>query len=275
MIVARSLSPPLSSFLILRGLKTLTLRMERHSTTALYIPRTMEARPAVRLGSYSFPEYQPGQAIARRQIRQLGDARLRPQQFSSAVLMNWGDPDNVPPIVPACSITEPTPPCFASTCGRHTPDGVSDIIGNQESAGLIHRHSHRTTARLALSVQEARHHILSLADRPPASERHEHDVIARCIGGNRIHVVPAGRASDQPDPGGRSPGPSPRETKETPKTRERNSDGEVSCLPLPPDLPKGPRPAEGRLVAKAQLSKSCVQKDGWALQAQRAGAPAR
>ena len=27
--------------------------------------------------------------------------------------------------------------------------------------------------------------------------------------------------------------------KETPKTRERNSDGEVSCLPLPPDLPMG------------------------------------
>ena len=34
---------PLSSFLILRGLKTLTLRMERHSTTTLAVARTLEA----------------------------------------------------------------------------------------------------------------------------------------------------------------------------------------------------------------------------------------
>jgi methionine-gamma-lyase len=59
---------PLSSFLILRGLKTLTLRMERHSTTALAVARTLEAHPAVAWVSYPFLDSHPGQAIARRQM---------------------------------------------------------------------------------------------------------------------------------------------------------------------------------------------------------------
>lgn len=61
---------PLSAFLILRGLKTLTLRMERHSTTALAVARALEAHPAVAWVSYPFLDSHPGQTIARKQMSQ-------------------------------------------------------------------------------------------------------------------------------------------------------------------------------------------------------------
>ncbi|MET2831112.1 aminotransferase class I/II-fold pyridoxal phosphate-dependent enzyme [Mesorhizobium shangrilense] len=59
---------PLSAFLILRGLKTLTLRMERHSATALSIAQALEAHPAVAWVSYPFLDSHPDQAIARKQM---------------------------------------------------------------------------------------------------------------------------------------------------------------------------------------------------------------
>lgn len=61
---------PLSAFLILRGLKTLPLRMERHSTTALAVARALEAHPAVAWVSYPFLDSHPDQAIARKQMSQ-------------------------------------------------------------------------------------------------------------------------------------------------------------------------------------------------------------
>ncbi|MFB9981354.1 trans-sulfuration enzyme family protein [Mesorhizobium kowhaii] len=61
---------PMSAFLILRGLKTLTLRMERHSATALAIAQALQAHPAVSWVSYPFLDSHPDQAIARRQMSQ-------------------------------------------------------------------------------------------------------------------------------------------------------------------------------------------------------------
>lgn len=61
---------PLSAFLILRGLKTLSLRMERHSASALTIARMLEAHPAVAWVSYPFLESHPDHAIARKQMTQ-------------------------------------------------------------------------------------------------------------------------------------------------------------------------------------------------------------
>ncbi len=59
---------PFASFLILRGLKTLTLRMERHSATAFAVAKTLERHPAVAWVRYPFLESHPGHAVAKRQM---------------------------------------------------------------------------------------------------------------------------------------------------------------------------------------------------------------
>lgn len=61
---------PLLAFLILRGLKTLTLRMERHSSTAVAVAvaRMLESHPAVPWVSRPFLESHSGRHIARRQV---------------------------------------------------------------------------------------------------------------------------------------------------------------------------------------------------------------
>ena len=61
---------PMSAFLILRGLKTLTLRMERHSASALAVAQALEAHPAVSWVSYPFLDSHPDREIARRQMSQ-------------------------------------------------------------------------------------------------------------------------------------------------------------------------------------------------------------
>ncbi len=63
---------PLNAFLILRGLKTLELRMARHSASALEVAKLLADHPAVSSLSYpglpSFPQYE----LARRQMSAAG-----------------------------------------------------------------------------------------------------------------------------------------------------------------------------------------------------------
>lgn len=63
---------PFNAFLILRGLKTLELRVERHSDSALKVAELLAGHPRVRMLSYpgllSFPQH----AIAKRQMRRFG-----------------------------------------------------------------------------------------------------------------------------------------------------------------------------------------------------------
>ncbi len=67
---------PFDCFLILRGLRTLAIRMERHSANALAIARFLAGRPDVANVSYpglaDGPHAHPGAAVASRQMR-LGD----------------------------------------------------------------------------------------------------------------------------------------------------------------------------------------------------------
>ncbi len=64
-----SISGPFDSFLALRGLKTLALRMERHCSSALKIAHWLEARPEVRQVIYPGLESHPQHALARRQMQ--------------------------------------------------------------------------------------------------------------------------------------------------------------------------------------------------------------
>ncbi|MEW9804793.1 cystathionine gamma-synthase [Mesorhizobium sp. ZMM04-5] len=67
-----AISGPFDSFLALRGLKTLALRMQRHSENGLKIARWLEGRGDVRRVIYPGLESHPQHAIARRQMSAFG-----------------------------------------------------------------------------------------------------------------------------------------------------------------------------------------------------------
>ncbi len=63
---------PLDCFLVLRGVKTLPLRMERHCANAMRIAHFLESHPAVQRVIYPGLPSHPGHAIAARQMRGFG-----------------------------------------------------------------------------------------------------------------------------------------------------------------------------------------------------------
>ncbi len=63
---------PMDCFLILRGIKTLTLRMERHCANALEIARFLEDHPAVEKVLYPGLESHPQHQLAKRQMKGFG-----------------------------------------------------------------------------------------------------------------------------------------------------------------------------------------------------------
>jgi len=67
-----AISGPFDSFLALRGLKTLALRMERHSQNGLKIARWLEARPDVRRVLYPGLESHPQHEVAKAQMHAFG-----------------------------------------------------------------------------------------------------------------------------------------------------------------------------------------------------------
>lgn len=63
---------PQDCWLVMRGVKTLHLRMDRHSENALQIARMLDDHPAVRQVYYPGLESHPQHEIARRQMRNFG-----------------------------------------------------------------------------------------------------------------------------------------------------------------------------------------------------------
>ncbi len=63
-----AIAGPFDSFLALRGVKTLALRMERHSANALAIARWLESRRGIERVIYPWLESHPQHALARRQM---------------------------------------------------------------------------------------------------------------------------------------------------------------------------------------------------------------
>jgi len=64
-----AIAGPFDSFLALRGVKTLALRMERHNQSALALAQWLEAHPKVARVFYPGLESHPQHALARRQMR--------------------------------------------------------------------------------------------------------------------------------------------------------------------------------------------------------------
>ncbi len=65
-------SSPLDSFLVLRGLKTLHVRMDRHAENALAVARFLEAHPQVERVTYPGLPSHPQHELARRQMTGFG-----------------------------------------------------------------------------------------------------------------------------------------------------------------------------------------------------------
>jgi cystathionine beta-lyase/cystathionine gamma-synthase len=63
---------PMDAFLVMRGIKTLTLRMERHSANALQIARFLEDQAAVKQVIYPGLENHPQHDLAKRQMNGFG-----------------------------------------------------------------------------------------------------------------------------------------------------------------------------------------------------------
>jgi cystathionine gamma-lyase len=63
---------PLDAFLVLRGLKTLPVRMERHAANALAVARFLEGHPLVERVLYPGLPSHPQHALAARQMRGFG-----------------------------------------------------------------------------------------------------------------------------------------------------------------------------------------------------------
>jgi cystathionine gamma-lyase len=63
---------PMDSFLVLRGLKTLPVRMERHARNALAVARFLEGHPKVERVVYPGLAAHPQHALARRQMSGFG-----------------------------------------------------------------------------------------------------------------------------------------------------------------------------------------------------------
>src|SRR5205823_7726972 len=67
-----AIAGPFDSFLALRGLKTLALRMERHCENAMEIARWLETEPKVESVRYPGLEKHPQHALAKKQMRGFG-----------------------------------------------------------------------------------------------------------------------------------------------------------------------------------------------------------
>jgi len=63
---------PMDCFLVLRGIKTLGIRIQRHSENALQIAQLLEDHPAVRQVFYPGLESHPQHELARRQMKHFG-----------------------------------------------------------------------------------------------------------------------------------------------------------------------------------------------------------
>ncbi len=70
--VAGGVAGPFDSYLILRGIKTLALRMERHSANAQAVAEFLQAHPRVRRVHYPGLASHPGHALAKRQMDGFG-----------------------------------------------------------------------------------------------------------------------------------------------------------------------------------------------------------
>ena len=88
---------PFSAFLVLRGMQTLHVRMDRHSQTAFALATRLEAAPTVRRVAYPGLPSHPQAEIAARQLR-VGGGMLALELPSRAAAAAFIDALTIPPV---------------------------------------------------------------------------------------------------------------------------------------------------------------------------------
>jgi cystathionine beta-lyase/cystathionine gamma-synthase len=91
------IAAPFSAFLVLRGLQTLHVRMDRHSASALALARSLEAHPAVRQVTYPGLPSHPQAVVAQRRLRS-GGGMLAFDLGSRAAAAAFIDALRIPPV---------------------------------------------------------------------------------------------------------------------------------------------------------------------------------
>jgi cystathionine gamma-synthase len=70
--LAGAVASPFNAWLVLRGLRTLVCRVERHASNALALAEALDGHPALETVRYPGLPHHPGHALARRQMRAFG-----------------------------------------------------------------------------------------------------------------------------------------------------------------------------------------------------------
>lgn len=92
---------PHAAYLLLRGMKTLAVRVERHNATALRVARWLEEQPRVRRVFYPGLESHPDYAIATRLMRGFGGVVTFELDCDLAGAMRFTDACRIPYLAPS------------------------------------------------------------------------------------------------------------------------------------------------------------------------------
>ena len=148
---------PQSAFLLIRGLKTLSLRVQRQNETALAVARWLEKHPRVRRVFYPGLPSHPDHAIAQRQMRGFGGVvsfRVR------------GDARETSKVIDACKLATIAPSLGATETLIEQPAYMSYFeltADEREAIGIFD-----DLVRLSLGLEDADDVIADLSQALPA-----------------------------------------------------------------------------------------------------------
>jgi cystathionine beta-lyase/cystathionine gamma-synthase len=119
---------PLAAFLVLRGIETLHVRMDRHASNAMALARLLEVDPRVAHVAYPGLASHPQAAVARRQLRN-GGGLLTLDLGERATAARFLDALRIPPRTASLGSVQTIAVHPASTTHRQLTDAELDAAG--------------------------------------------------------------------------------------------------------------------------------------------------
>ena len=153
---------PLEAFLALRGLKTLALRMERHSATALAVAHALEIAPGIDRVRYPGLASHPQHALARRTLRDGMAGGMMSIEVTGGRAAGERFLDNLQIAVHATSLGSVETLCSHPASSSHRQLGDADLAAAGLSAGMV---------RVSIGLEDADDLIDDLGRAAAASAR--------------------------------------------------------------------------------------------------------